>query len=137
MTFTLKTDEVLEALQTAGHPNAGNFLWAVETLCQTMGNALAESQGIIAGRATFEGVAFCGTAVTFQPAYKGQPLPECMEDYDTPSEWTFSYEDAPDPTEEQAASIAAAKECATCRDSVETRAAPCDECGAMDGESEA
>lgn len=87
MAYTMRTDEILEALQRANHPAAADMQRQLEALTAAMAGALAAQHGIERGEATFEGVAFAGTCCTFKPGHEGQPLPECMEGYDAPSEW--------------------------------------------------
>lgn len=87
MAYVMKTDEILEALQVAGHPDGKALQAQLEALVNVMAATLAQSQGIECGRASFEGTDFAGTACTFRPAYQGQPLPDCMESYDNAEEW--------------------------------------------------
>jgi hypothetical protein len=87
MSYTLKTDEILEALCDISHPLASGFRSQVEGLTQLMADALAGQLNIKAGRATFEGVGFAGTACTFAPLSAGQTIPEPMAGYDSADEW--------------------------------------------------
>lgn len=87
MAYTLKMDEILEALLISNHHRAQEYQSQVEALCDAMAQALANEQGVICGAASFEGTGFCGTACTFQPSAPGQPIPACMEGYDNGEEW--------------------------------------------------
>ena len=90
MGYTLKTDEILEALCDLSHPSASSFRSQVEGLTQLMADALAVQLTIEAGNASFEGVAFAGTACTFRPTFEGQPLPDAIATYDSAEEWEFA-----------------------------------------------
>lgn len=92
MSYQLKTDEVMEALQRAAHSQAAAFIAELEALTWRAATALATKTGTVCGEASFEGVAFAGTCVPFFQAAEGQPLPECMEGYDNPEEWEDSHE---------------------------------------------
>lgn len=87
MSYQMKPDEILESLQNCNHPSADAFERALCSLVDAMAVMLAQSQGIVAGRAHMEGVGFAGICVPFMPAYDGQPLPACMADYDDASAW--------------------------------------------------
>lgn len=87
MAYILRTDEILEALQTIQHPRAADYLAQLEALASCMASDLGQALGINAGRATFEGTGFAGTAAPFRPAHPGQPLPDAIESYDTATEW--------------------------------------------------
>lgn len=88
MSYVLRTDEILEGLINANHPRATEFRQMLETLASDMASALADILEIQAGPATFEGVAFAGTAAVFRPAFPGQPCPDAIEQYDTATEWS-------------------------------------------------
>lgn len=88
MSYTLKTDEILEALLSLHHPAGSEFQKRLESLTQEMADELSVRAEIVAGSATFEGVAFAGTACTFRPAFEGQALPECIAGYDSEDEWS-------------------------------------------------
>ncbi len=87
MSYTLKTDELLEALQQDGDPTAPAFQKALEGLADAMAQRLADRHQVGVGEASFEGVAFAGTACTFHPAYRGQPVPDAMRGFDNLEEW--------------------------------------------------
>ena len=96
MSYTLKIDEMLEALLIAQHPLAKQFQAQLEALGDTMASALCDRFQIDSGSTSFEGVAFAGTACTFSPRYSDQPLPEAMEHYDNTEEWEASQREAPE-----------------------------------------
>lgn len=95
MSYQMKPDEILESLQNCGHPSAAEFERALCSVTNLMALALAQSQGIVAGVGTFEGVGFAGVCVPFFPAYDGQPLPDCMNGMDEAEEWIFDAEFEP------------------------------------------
>lgn len=86
MSMILRTDELLEALGTDS-PEGAAFEAELVSLTQRIADTLAARLGIAAGVASFEGTAFCGTACAMLPAYEGQPMPEVLGEYDSPSEW--------------------------------------------------
>lgn len=94
MAYILKTDEILEALQSIEHPRAASYLAQLEALVDNMASDLGQALGINAGSATFEGTGFAGTAAPFRPAHPGQLLPDAIEHYDTASEWDADSDEA-------------------------------------------
>lgn len=87
MAYLLKTDEILEALLKVDSASGATFQSQLEALASTMAECLAARLGVTAGPATFEGVAFAGTAAAFCPAFNGQPLPDAIAEYDHEAEW--------------------------------------------------
>lgn len=87
MSYQMKLDEILESLIESNHPAASAFQTMAESLANQMGQALADHLDIEAGEGSFEGMAFAGLCVPFNPKYADQPLPECMEGHDDSGAW--------------------------------------------------
>ena len=89
MSYQLKTDEICEALNDAGVPNACDLIARYEALATEMAQALAVHIGVSCGVASFEGLAFAGTCAPFHPAFAGQPLPDVFasNEFDNATEW--------------------------------------------------
>lgn len=89
MSYQLKIDKVLEALVASDHPQAPQFVSAIEEATLAAAKALAEHLGIMAGDTTFDGMAFAGTCTPFFAIYRGQPLPAVFKEngFDNAEEW--------------------------------------------------
>lgn len=89
MSYQLRADEVLEALQSTNHPMTEQLVQEVEAAVQRAADAVSEALHIDNGLATFEGLAFAGLCVAFFPSYEGQPIPEIFEDhqFDNREQW--------------------------------------------------
>lgn len=100
MSYQMKPDELLEALQGADAEIAAHFEGA---LCQTldaMALVLARICNVTAGETTMQGVGFAGICTPFNPSYRGQRLPEVMQGYDAADAWEAEDLDLPEAPDE-------------------------------------
>jgi hypothetical protein len=83
MSLQLRIDELQEALANAGHPGADSFERALCGIADAMAVALGAHYGIDVGdNAEQHGKAFAGICVPFHPAWRGQPFPDDLEQFD-------------------------------------------------------
>lgn len=90
MSYQVKADEIMEALQLAQHPRAAQLIKAVEAVVDAAAQDLADHLGVKCGVGTFEGIAFAGLCVPFYQAHEGQALPDALEGFDDEDEWEGS-----------------------------------------------
>lgn len=95
MSYQLRADEIMEALQRAQHPRAARLIEFVEAAVNLAAWDLAEHLGVKCGVGDFQGVAFAGLCVPFYPGSDGQPIPEALQGFDSADEW----EDGTEPGE--------------------------------------
>ena len=88
MSYQLKADEILEALNFADAPRYAEFREKMESVANEAAQYLAEITGTVAGVGDFQGLAFAGLCVPFFAAHEGQEIPECMEEFDDANEWS-------------------------------------------------
>lgn len=89
MSYQLRFDQLLEALDRAEHPQAKECIQMAEGLTNHMAVLIAKQHDILCGTGSFEGGAFAGLCVPFHPKHAGQPLPEvfALYEFDTAGEW--------------------------------------------------
>ena len=87
MSYQMKLDEMLEALQSVNPEQAAIHVRALCAVGDSMAFALSVALDIRAGETTMQGVAFAGICCPFNPKHEGQPLPDALDGYDNAEEW--------------------------------------------------
>lgn len=88
MSYQLKLDEQLEALQRVDGLVAQHFEQILCATGQAMAYALCQHlPGVSFGDTTMEGVGFAGICTPFFPEVEGTPLPEALEGFDDEEAW--------------------------------------------------
>lgn len=80
MAIQLKPDEMLDFLRWAGHSSYPLLKQMVENQADILAAAVAETfpELTVRDSASFEGTAFAGTCVPFEPTVRG-PVPEVLQ----------------------------------------------------------
>jgi len=94
MALALTANEIVDALQRAGHPQADEIQKRFETLANESGALLAEHLGVQHKGGTFD---LGDVQVVFTPAFDGQECPEILADFDDPDEWDEDAKAVPTP----------------------------------------
>ncbi|CDO34017.1 hypothetical protein [Novosphingobium sp. KN65.2] len=87
MSYQLKLDEMLEALQSVAPDKALTFERALCATGNGMAFALATLLDIEAGETTMQGMDFGGICCPFRPKHEGQPMPWPIDGYDDAEAW--------------------------------------------------
>jgi hypothetical protein len=85
MAYTLYTGQIIEALRALDRPEADFLITSLHQLTDQAASLLAASLQI--ERGCLSELWDSNAAVTFAPAYDGQPLPDVMDGMDSESEW--------------------------------------------------
>lgn len=84
MALALTANEIVDALQRAGHPQADEIQKRFETLANESGALLAEHLGVQHKGGIFD---LGDVQVAFTPAFDGQECPELLTEFDSAEEW--------------------------------------------------
>jgi hypothetical protein len=90
MSYLLKSDEIMEALQIADHPRAARLIAMVEGAVNCAAWDLAQHLGVKCGVGDFQGVAYAGLCVPFYQASEGQEMPDAIACFDDSEGWEDS-----------------------------------------------
>lgn len=84
MSLALTANEIVDALERAGHPDAQKFQDRLVALANEAAEALADKLGVACGEGCFD---LGDVQVVFMPQFNGQECPEILAQFDDPDEW--------------------------------------------------
>lgn len=87
MAYVVRIEEMIDAIERLDEATAEVYRRKVEAIADEIADELATRLGVIARLARCEPAAFAGCAVVFEPAFRGQRLPDTLEGFDNSDEW--------------------------------------------------